>query len=268
VTDVEVNGAHESDQKATVPVMENLLEKGLLPEVAFADTNYGSGENIVACAEMGVDLQTPVHDPDAPPKADPRWETPSADAPPPSDTVQDIAQSEVDTSAGEHDSDQVVGLDSFRYNETFSEVIACPRGDRPMSQEIPGGNKQNKATFDGVRCRDCPFAGTCPTRHQSRSDDRVLKWRASKAATATRQREQREPAFKKDYRIRSGIESTMAEFKGENGTRVFRVRGQDRVEMSAALKALSMNVKRAIRYHLDKLLQPIEPTLEGLPAEV
>jgi len=33
------------------------------------------------------------------------------------------------------------------------------------------------------------------------------------------------------------------------------------------MKALSMNVKRAISYHLGKLLQPIEPTLEGLPAE-
>ena len=37
--------------------------------------------------------------------------------------------------------------------------------------------------------------------------------------------------------------------------------------MSAVLEALSMNVKRAISYHLGKLLQPIEPTLEGLPAE-
>ena len=267
VTDVEVNGAHESDQKATVPVMEKLREKELLPEVAFADTNYGSGENIVACAEMGVDLQTPVHDPDAPPKADPRWETPSADVPLPSDTAQDATQSEVDTPTGEHGDDQVVGLDSFRYNETFSEVIACPRGDRPTSQEIPGGNKPNKATFDGEQCRDCPFAETCPTRLQSKSGDRILSWRAPKAATETRQREQREPAFKKDYKIRSGIESTAAEFKGGNGTKVFRVRGQDRVELSAVLKALSMNVKRAINYHLGKLLQPIEPSPEGLPVE-
>jgi len=139
VTDVEVNGAHESDQKATVPVMEKLDEKGLLPEVVFADTNYGSGENIVECAEMGVDLQTPVHDPDAPPKADPRWETPSADVTPPSSTVQDTAPSEVDTPTDEHVGDQVVGLDSFRYNATFSDAgtAPSPKPVRPVPNPSP-----------------------------------------------------------------------------------------------------------------------------------
>ena len=107
--------------------------------MAFADTNYGSGENIVTCAEMGVDLQTPVHDPDAPPKADPRWETPSADVTPPSSTVQDTAPSEVDTPTDEHVGDQVVGLDSFRYNATFSDAgtAPSPKPVRPVPNPSP-----------------------------------------------------------------------------------------------------------------------------------
>ena len=41
ITGISVNGANESDQHATVPMVEQLIGKGLGPEVVFADTSYG-----------------------------------------------------------------------------------------------------------------------------------------------------------------------------------------------------------------------------------
>ena len=38
----------------------------MLPQALLADTGYGSGANIVACAEREVDLLAPVQDPNAP----------------------------------------------------------------------------------------------------------------------------------------------------------------------------------------------------------
>ena len=62
ITHVDVNGAHESDQPATVRVIDALLGKGMAPDELLADTGYGSGENIVDAAGNGVDLQAPVQD--------------------------------------------------------------------------------------------------------------------------------------------------------------------------------------------------------------
>jgi hypothetical protein len=73
------------------------------------------------------------------------------------------------------------------------------------------------------------------------------------AATATRQREQQEPAFKEDYKLRSGIESTNAEIKGRHGAGDLRVRGKSRVELAMCFKALALNVKRAMQFHTEVL---------------
>lgn len=94
-----------------------------------------------------------------------------------------------------------------------------------------------------------------------KSSDRVLRWRDVKAATATRQRQQREPAFKEDYKIRSGVESTAGEYKGRHGAKKMRVRGSPRVEMLASLKAAALNTKRMVQYHTRQFAKAVEPTL-------
>jgi len=254
VTHVEINGANESDQHATVPVVEKLAEKGLAPEELEADTGYGSGENIVACAVVGVKLVAPVQDPASPEKVDPRWE-PAAEAPAPTPCA-DSPASAVDS--------EPLGLDAFRFNATFDEATACPAEHAPIRQEVLDGSVPYKATFDGERCRGCPLAGRCPTRVEARTGNRVLNWRDVKAATATRQREQRETAFKEAYKIRSGIESTMEELKGRHGARDLRVRRRPRVELAVTFKVMALNVKRAVQYHVGRLREALDGESEGL----
>jgi len=108
ITGVAVNGANESDQAALVPMVDQLAESDLAPTELLADTGYGSGRNIVECAERGIDLQAPVRDPAAPPAVDAfitagepdrGVPTAAAAAEPPTDVAADAAAAEPATDA-------------------------------------------------------------------------------------------------------------------------------------------------------------------------
>jgi hypothetical protein len=238
ITAVAVNGANVSDQHATVPIIEQLIEHDRKPNDMLADTAYSGGDNIVACATLGVTLIAPVQDSAKPPPTTPGCAAPVS----------------VETKTAD--------LGSFTFNAVFDEVVTCPQGHAPTKQHAT--KLGFEARFPGTKCATCPFAAICATQHRAHTDDRVLFWRPPAAATAMRQREQQERAFKNNYKIRSGIESTNAEFKGRHGARKLRVRGGDRVELAIHLKALALNVKRAVQYHTDVFraaLGTIQPTV-------
>ncbi len=238
VTAVAINGANVSDQHATVPIIEELIENGMKPEAVTADTAYSGGDNIVACAKLGVDLIAPVQDPNKPAP------TATGELPP------------------AHGTTNPAGLGSFAFNAVFDSVSACPQGQAPTEQHAT--KLGFEARFSGAACATCPFAAACVTQRRAHTDDRVLGWRPAAAATATRQREQQERPFKQAYKIRSGIEATNAEIKGRHGARKLRVRGEDRVGLAMHLKALALNAKRAVQYHTELLRAELgtkQPTL-------
>jgi len=60
IVDVEVTPACVGDAGAVLPVLAATRERGLTPEQVLADTAYGSDENCVAAAELGVEVVSPV----------------------------------------------------------------------------------------------------------------------------------------------------------------------------------------------------------------
>jgi len=248
ITGVALNGANESDQHALLPMAEQLERSSLKPTLLFADTGYGSGQNIIDCAQMGIDLQAPVQDPHAPEPTDP-WVgpvevsaagcAPEESLPPSSSTPGAEPGSPMD-------------LDAFTFNTTFDEVTACPRGREPFEQHLDKAGRTLWAKFSTVSCEGCPMAERCPTR-RTQAGYRTLRCRTSKAATAHRQRQQQTKQFKEQYKIRSGVESTNAELKGRHGANDIRVRRQERVTLSMRLKAMTLNAKRAVQYHTQRL---------------
>jgi hypothetical protein len=50
----------DSDESATVPIVEDLHARGLGPEQMLTDTNYGSTENVLACESLGTEWVSPV----------------------------------------------------------------------------------------------------------------------------------------------------------------------------------------------------------------
>ena len=176
-------------------------------------------------------------------------------APPRRDTFIDAV---ADTEGPQQEDDQPLGLGAFRFNATYNEVLACPGEQVPISHEVDDERREPyKATFDGRACAGCALLGRCPTVQPKGASDRILRWRDSKAATATRQRQQREAAFRENYKARSGIESTNEELKGRHGARDLRVRGRARVKMAMLSKATAVNVKRACQAALRAMMPPL-----------
>ena len=60
ITHVEVEPAHASDAHALLPAIERAKTLGLAPSEVLADSLYGSDRNVVAAAEGGVEVVSPV----------------------------------------------------------------------------------------------------------------------------------------------------------------------------------------------------------------
>jgi hypothetical protein len=80
ITAVEVTRSCQSDQRATIPVLEELKERGLLPQKLIADTTYGGGENAAGASKMGVTMVCPAPAPSKP-KEGKTYERPAEQCP-------------------------------------------------------------------------------------------------------------------------------------------------------------------------------------------
>ncbi len=153
VTHVSVEGAHESDQPATIPVLDDLESKGCKPETLLADTNYGRGQNIVDAAQRGVDLVSPSCGPK--PKAD--------------------------------EGDFI--LDDFRFSSDGERIEHCPMGQEPVEQGTCGkAGRRRYARMDAKRCGRCSWTGHCPARRSDRATTVTLTWLPAAGATSARLR--------------------------------------------------------------------------------
>jgi hypothetical protein len=155
--------------------------------------------------------------------------------------------------------DSDLNLGDFAFDTTCQMVLCCPGGFEPQTQHMTGG--QLIARFSAENCLGCPSAALCPLRELV-NGDRQLRLSPAQIATELRQVEQQQGPFKDRYVIRSGIESTNNELKHAHGLGHLRVRGREQVRLAATLKAASVNVKRAVMYHLRLMLQP-PPELVG-----
>jgi len=207
VTHVSLEGAHQSDQHATLPVLDDLEQKGCKPDTVLADTNYGRGQNIVDAAARGVDLVTP-----------------SCGSPPEADEGDFI-------------------LDDFMFSSDGQRLEHCPMGQEPVEQGECGPGRRY-ARMDAKRCGRCSWPGHCPARRRDRATTVTLRWSPSVGATSARRHRERTKEFKDGYRLRSGIEATNSEYKRAYGGGRLRVRGSPAVARTVKFKFMALNIRR------------------------
>ncbi len=207
VTHVSVEGAHESDQHATIPVLDDLAQKGCKPDTMLADTNYGRGQNIVDAADRGVDLVSPSCGPK--PKVE--------------------------------DGDFI--LDDFLFSADGQRIEHCPMGSEPVEQGA-NGKSHRYARMDAKRCGRCSWTGSCPARRSDRAGTVTLRWSPSAGATSARRQREQTTEFKEGYRLRSGIEATNSEYKRFYGGGRLRVRGSPAVTRTVTFKFIALNIRR------------------------
>ena len=122
VTAVIVEGAHQYDGKALIPVIEKSEKNNLAPEKLLADTSYGSDKNVQAALEKGIELISPVGGSDP-----------------------EVSKHRVS---------------DFLNGENGEEVI-CPLGQKPLEiHETKSGS--TVCTFSKRKCGRCPDKIICP----------------------------------------------------------------------------------------------------------
>jgi len=219
LTDVQVDPSNHSDQHSTVPVVERLTANGIKPEVLYGDGNFVSGDNIIACAERGVNLQGNLTGSDSHPEK--------------------------------------LKLADFVFAAEGTTIIACPAGQKPLDQrpqQIRQASQEQSERrflvhFDRSQCEGCPLLINCPVTVQKKQA--VLAFSQPEVVSSQRRREQETKVFKERNNIRAGIESTNAEMKTRHGMGRVRVRRKRRVELVMCFKALGCNIKRMVQYVLD-----------------
>jgi len=207
VTHVSVEGAHESDQHAPLPVLDDLEQKDCKPDTLLADTNYGRGQNIVDAAQRGVDLVSP------------------SCGPKPEAVEGDFV------------------LDDFIFSSDGQRIEQCPMGQAPVEQGARGKDRRY-ARMDARRCSRCSWSGRCPARRHDRATVVTLTWSPAAGATSARRRRERTKEFKDGYRLRSGIEATNSEYKRFYGGGRLRVRGSPAVTRTVKFKFMALNIRR------------------------
>jgi hypothetical protein len=150
-----------------------------------------------------------------------------------------------------------VTLADFELNETGEHVVRCPAGEMPVEHRPSRGGKATLACFDDPQCDDCFLWDICPA--EPRKGQRVVRLTPADVAVAERRAEQETPEFKERYKIRSGIEATNSELKRCHGLNKPRVRRRPRVELSARLKVLGLNIKRYVVHLTEVCAAPATP---------
>ena len=199
--------AAEDDHDVTPEVLDTLEANGLLPDTLYADTHYGSDASHQQCAERGVDLQSPV--------------------------------------AGKQTEQAVhrLTIDDFVIDEEAETVERCPAGHEPLCSEHDPDSRKTRTEMPAQACSNCAHFDECPTR---RARGRyLLDHTAKERRLAGRRREQATDAFKKNYQIRAGIESTNGGLKRRLGFGRLRCRGRPRVFHKIVMKVCGWNILRA-----------------------
>ena len=223
ITHVAVTDACASDEHATMPMLEALMERGQEPEEMVADTAFGSGDNAVEAERMGTELVSPVKGPTM--------------------EVEDVAPEQRPLTATD-----------FAVDANVEDPAVCPAGHF-ATEQIQSVTQPNRVelTFERQTCEDCALFHACPAQLNEDGDGYMLPVDLKAVNIERRRRAIASGVFKERYRIRAGIEATASELKRRHGLGSLRVRGRWRVVLAVHLKALACNVKRMVRALTPKL---------------
>ena len=126
----------------------------------------------------------------------------------------------------------------------------CPQGHH-STKWTPGhdvsGDPVIRIRFDQATCRVCPMRHVCTSAKEAPRQLTVRPPALHEALAAARQR-QETAAFKKQYALRAGVESTLSQGVRRFDLRQSRFIGLTRTHLQQILTATAMNVVRLITW--------------------
>ena len=139
-------------------------------------------------------------------------------------------------------------------------VSSCPQGHAPV--KVKHKKRKHIVVFDLETCANCPHLKDCPVKAGKKGyylhyDDKTLRLAQRRASEKT-------PEFQEDYRFRAGIEGTMSQLDRKTGLKHLRVRGLAAVSFCATLKAVGINILRAVAFKNNEQGQKTAPNQSNL----
>ena len=208
ITSTQTTPAPVTDAEMTEPVHDALAARGLPPGEHAADTGYASADLLLAARARGITLLAPLP-PDGSPQA---------------------------RSGGYTAAMFTIDWDN--------EQVTCPQG-ATSSSWTPARNTNGAdgilARFPRAACQPCPARARCTTAARNGRTLR-LRPRPVHEATAAARTEQASDAWRRKYRIRAGIEGTIAQATHVTGIRHARYLGlaKTRLEHNTAAAAINL----------------------------
>lgn len=218
ITQASLERSCENDADRVAPTVAALEARGIAPERLVADTGFGAVENVVTCAQHGVELIAPQ---------------PGGGHGTPATPTLCV-----------RDEEFTVQLVSGQPPST------CPCGVTALQtllRDDPAEGPEALLVMPTRACAVCPRRGWCPKRPLNADETLVLVALHANLPAQRRAAEQ-EDAFRDRYRARAGIEGTNSELKRGQGLGDLRVRGAARMALALFMKLAACNVKRALKF--------------------
>lgn len=212
VVNIATTDASVPDNQMTVPIHDSLAARGLLPQQHLLDSGYPTAEQLVSSrSDYGVTLLSPI-------RAD--------------NSTQARAGAGYDVTA--------FGIDFDRQRAT------CPQGHSSASWNpgrIRGGDTIN-IRFPAAACRECPVRQCCTTSALNRGRQLTIRPEPVHHALNQARSSQDGESFKTAYRLRAGIEGTIAQAVAVTDMRHARYRGHAKVHLEHVYSAVALNLIR------------------------
>jgi transposase len=221
ITHVKTCPAMEQDMTSTAEIHERLAAKELLPDEHFVDSAYVDAALLVdSRRDHDVSLEGPVRSVSS-------WQS----------------------RAGQ-------GYDLSRFSIDWErERVTCPQGKVSVSWRVArdtDGSPRINARFGRADCAACAAREFCTPAKEPRRSVYFHPRAEYEALNAARAR-MSDPAWKKRYRIRAGVEGTLSQGVRAFGMRRSRYIGLAKTALQQVCTAAAMNVSRIVHW------------LDGLP---
>jgi transposase len=227
ITNVATTDACVPDVAMTEPIHTDLDRRDLLPARHYMDSGYPSADLLVSSlARFGVRLVTPM-----------------------------LADTSPQARAGQ-------GFDRTHFDVDWQrERVSCPQGQtstwwNPTAQR---GTDVIVVQFAAETCQPCPVKAACTTGTR-RGRQLTLRPRPVQQALDAARAEQTTTDWQRDYALRAGAESTIAQATKVTGARRARYRGLAKVRLEHNIMAVALNLIRLDAWWNGETLDPRRTT--------
>jgi transposase len=210
ITDVATTAATEPDSALTEPIHDRLTDRGLAPGEHAVDSGYTSIELLIAARARGLTLLGPLR---------------------------------ADTSAQARTGGYTTEAFTIDWN---NQQVTCPQGQHSSSWHPCTQNRRPGIVvrFSATTCGPCPVRDRCTTATRHHGRQLTLNPRPIQEALTAARAEQTTDAWKNRYRIRAGIEGTIAQTTHVTGVRQARYLAEDKTRLQHAIAATAINLIR------------------------